>query len=81
MLSRIFNYIKAFLGIKMDDFEDPEVLLKQAQDEMRELHQKNRERAIQAITQKNLLQKQVDDINQQIQNLQAKAELALKNGI
>lgn len=80
MFKRIFNYLKALFGIKLDELEDPEVLLKQAQDEMRESHQKNRERAIQAITQKNLLQQQVDDTNKQIQNLQAKAELALKNG-
>ncbi|MDR3707937.1 MAG: PspA/IM30 family protein [Capsulimonadaceae bacterium] len=80
MFTRILNYLKALFGIKLDQWEDPEVLLKQAQDEMREAHQKNRERAIQAITQKNLLQQQVDDTNKQVQNLQAKAELALKNG-
>ncbi len=80
MIQRMFNYLKALFGIKLDQFEDPDVLLKQAQDEMREAHQKNRERAIQAITQKNLLQQQVDNTNKQVANLQAKAELALKNG-
>lgn len=80
MLQRIFNYMKALFTGKLDQWEDPEVLLKQAQDEMRESHQKNRERAIQAITQKNLLQQQVDNTNKQVANLQAKAELALKNG-
>ncbi|HEY3330394.1 MAG TPA: PspA/IM30 family protein [Capsulimonadaceae bacterium] len=80
MFQRIVNYLKALFGMKLDLMEDPEVLLKQAQDEMRESHQKNRERAIQAITQKNLLQQQVDNTNNQVANLQAKAELALKNG-
>jgi len=80
MFTRILNYLKALFGMKLDDLEDPEVLLKQAQTEMREAHEKNRQRAIDAITQKNLLQQQVDDTNKQIQNLQAKAELSLKNG-
>jgi hypothetical protein len=35
--------------------EDPEVLLSQAQREMTEMHARNRERAVQAITQKNNL--------------------------
>jgi len=80
MLTRILNYLKAAFGIKLDQWEDPEVLLKQAQDEMAEMHRKNKERAVQAITQRNLLQDEVNKTNQQVQNLQSKAELALKNG-
>jgi phage shock protein A len=80
MFTRIFNYLKALFGIKLDQWEDPDVLLKQAEEELKEAHQKNRERAIQALTQKNNLQKEVDDTTKQVHNLQAKAELALKNG-
>lgn len=80
MFARIFGYLKALFGIKLDALEDPEVLLKQAQDEMREAHAKNRERAVQAITQKNNLQAEVDKTNKMIANLQGKAEIALKNG-
>jgi len=80
MFARIFGYLKALFGIKMDAWEDPEVLLKQAQDEMKEAHAKNRERAVQAITQKNNLQAEVDKTQKMIDNLQAKAEIALKNG-
>lgn len=80
MFARIFGYLKALFGIKLDALEDPEVLLKQAQDEMREAHAKNRERAVQAITQKNNLQAEVDKTQKMIDNLQAKAEIALKNG-
>src|ERR1700733_7742500 len=80
MLQRIFGYLKALFGIKLDNLEDPEVLLKQAQDEMRAAHEKNRQLAVDAITQKNLLQAEVDKTNKQVSNLQAKAEMALKNG-
>jgi phage shock protein A len=80
MFARIFGYLKALFGIRLDQLEDPEVLLKQAQDEMRQAHAKNRERAVQAITQKNNLQAEVDKTQKMIDNLQAKAEIALKNG-
>jgi len=80
MLQRIYGYLKALFGIKLDNWEDPEVLLKQAQDEMTAAHEKNRQLAVDAITQKNLLQAEVDKTNKQVANLQAKAEMALKNG-
>jgi len=80
MLSRIMRYLKGLLGFKLDQLEDPEILLQQAQQEMREAQAKNRERAVQAITQKNNLQALVDQTQKMVNNLQAKAEMALKNG-
>ena len=80
MLSRIMRYLKGLLGFKLDQLEDPEILLQQAQQEMREAQAKNRERAVQAITQKNNLQALVDQTQKMVDNLQAKAEIALKNG-
>ena len=80
MFGRIWNYLKGLLGFKLDQLEDPEVLLQQAQTEMRENQAKNRERAVQAITQKNNLQAEMDKTQKIVDNLQAKAELALKNG-
>ena len=80
MFSRIVRYLKGLLGFKLDQLEDPEILLQQAQQEMREAQAKNRERAVQAITQKNNLQALVDQTQKMVNNLQAKAELALKNG-
>jgi len=59
---------------------DPELLLARAQQEMRELHAKNRERAVQAITQKNNLQQMVDDLQKRVDNLHAKAQLADERG-
>jgi len=80
MFSRIMRYLKGLLGFKLDQLEDPEILLQQAQQEMREAQAKNRERAVQAITQKNNLQALVDQTQKMVNNLQAKAEIALKNG-
>jgi phage shock protein A len=80
MFARMWRYLKALLGFKLDQLEDPEILLQQAQQEMREAQAKNRERAVQAITQKNNLQALVDQTQKTIDNLQAKAEIALKNG-
>jgi phage shock protein A len=80
MFGRLMRYLKGLLGFKMDQLEDPEILLQQAQQEMRENQAKNRERAVQAITQKNNLQAEYEKTQKVVNNLQAKAELALKNG-
>lgn len=80
MLKRFWRYIVALLSGKLDQLEDPEILLSQAQREMQEMHARNRERAVQAITQKNNLQQMVDDTQKRVDNLQSKAELALKRG-
>jgi len=80
MLKRLWRYLVALFGVKLDQLEDPEILLSQAQKEMTEAHARNRERAVQAITQKNNLQQMVDDTQKRVDNLQAKAELALKRG-
>lgn len=80
MLKRLINYMKSLFGAGLDKLENPELMLEQAQREMQELHAKNRERAVQAITQKNNLQQQVDDTQRKVDMLQQKAELALKRG-
>jgi len=80
MLKRLWRYIVALLSGGLDKMEDPEVLLSQAQREMQEMQARNRERAVQAITQKNNLQQMVDDTQKRVTNLQTKAELALKRG-
>jgi phage shock protein A len=80
MFQRIWGYLVAAFGIKLDQFEDPDILLKQAQDEMAQAHARNREQAVQALTQKNNLQAEVDRTVKEVANLAAKAEIALKNG-
>ncbi|MDX1933085.1 MAG: PspA/IM30 family protein [Capsulimonadales bacterium] len=80
MFKRLINLIKSWFGAGIEQLENPELLLTQAQEEMRAVHAKNRERAVQAITQKNNLQQMVNDLQKTVDNLQAKAELALKRG-
>jgi len=80
MFRRFWLVIKSWFGAGLDKLEDPELLLTQAQEEMTAMHAKNRERAVQAITQKNNLQNMVDETQRQVDGLQHKAEMALKRG-
>jgi len=70
----------ALFNRKMDQWEDPEILLDQARRDMAEAHSKNRERAIQAITQKNNLQAMVEKEQSECNRLEKLAETALKQG-
>ena len=80
MWKRLVNLFKSWFGAGLDNLENPELLIQQAQEEWRALHAKNRERAVRAITQKNQLQQMVDDSQKQVTMLENKAELALKRG-
>ena len=62
------------------DLEDPEALLALAQQELKENQAKNREYAVQTITQKNNLKAEVDKTRRMVGNLQAKADLAHSAG-
>lgn len=80
MLKRLLALIKSWFGIGLDKLENPDLLLDQARREMQEIHARNRERAVQAITQKNNLQQMVDDLQKQVDTLSSRAELAVKRG-
>jgi phage shock protein A len=80
MFKRFINLVKSWFGFAIESLENPELLLQQAQEDMHKLHQENRERAVKAITAKNNLQQQVGDMERKVNDLQAKAELALKRG-
>lgn len=80
MFSRFFRYIRALLMGKLDDLEDPEVILDDARREMKEIQIKNREATVQAVTQKNNLQNMVADAEKEIAALDARAVTALKAG-
>lgn len=80
MWKRLVALFKSWFGKGLDALENPDVLLDQAKRDMQEMHARNRERAVVAITQKNNLQNQVDDLQKTVDNLQAKAEFALKRG-
>ncbi len=79
-LARLWRYLVAWVTGKVEQLEDPEILLDQARREMQETLARNRERAIQAITQKNLLQAEVDKLEKTVRDLERKAELALQQG-
>jgi phage shock protein A len=80
MLGRIVRYFKSLFSSKMDQLEDPEVLLAQAQEDMKQNLVQNRERAVEAITQKNRLKLMVEEGEKKASQLQAQAEQALKRG-
>jgi hypothetical protein len=56
----------------------PEEILDWAKREMEEIHARNRERAVQAITSKNILQQMVDDLEKKILDIQVDREAAEK---
>jgi len=80
MLRRIFRYLRALIMGKLDELENPQVIIDEAIREMKETQVKNRERAVQAITQKNNLQALVAQEERETRNLEAKAGLALQQG-
>lgn len=80
MFRRFFRYMRALIMGKLDQWEDPEVIINESLREMKENQVKNRERAVQAITQKNNLQNLVDQEEKLTRNLEAKATTALQAG-
>jgi phage shock protein A len=78
--ARLWRYLVAWVTGKVEQLEDPEVLLDQARREMQQTLARNRERAIQAITQKNMLQAEVEKLERVVRDLERKAELALQQG-
>lgn len=79
-MKRFFNWIKAIFNRGMDKLEDPEVMLDQARRDMQGTLIANRERAVQAITQKNRLQNMLDDVKKKSAQLESQATMALKQG-
>jgi len=80
MLKRIWRYLRALVMGKLDQWEDPELILNEAVREMKENQIKNRELAVQAITQKNNLQAEVDKEERIVAEMERKATLALQSG-
>ncbi|MBC8143299.1 MAG: PspA/IM30 family protein [Armatimonadetes bacterium] len=67
-------------GQPTDDDFDPNALLEQAQREMQEMFARNRERAVQVITEKNKLEQLVKDLERRAATLHEKADLAEARG-
>lgn len=79
-MKRFFNWLKALFNRTMDKVEDPEMMLDQAKRDMQASVIQNRERAIQAITQRNELEKLLNQQRADSANFEKQAELALKQG-
>ncbi|MCX6381977.1 MAG: PspA/IM30 family protein [Armatimonadetes bacterium] len=77
---RAWRYLKSLLHGKLDQWEDPEIIINDAVREMKESQIKNREMAVQAITQRNNLQKEVDNQERTVADLEKKAMMALQGG-
>src|SRR5947207_14805549 len=80
MFKRIWRYLNALINGKLDEWEDPEIILNEAVREMKENQIKNRELAVQAITQKNNLQAEVDKEERIVAEMERKATVALQAG-
>lgn len=78
--TRAWRYLKALFNGKLDELEDPEIILNEAVREMKEGNVQNRELAVQALTQKNNLQAEVDKEERLVAELERKATLSLTSG-
>lgn len=79
-MKRFFNWLKAVFNRTMDKVEDPEIMLDQAKRDMQAALVANREKAVQAITQKNRLQGMLEEATKKSQQLESQAAMALKQG-
>lgn len=79
-MKRFVNWLKALFNKTMDRVEDPDIMLDQARRDMQAALLSNREKAVQAITQKNRLQMMLDDERKRAAQLEGQAAMALKQG-
>ncbi len=79
-MKRFFAWLRAIFHRGMDNLEDPELMLDQAKRDMQSALSSNREKAVQAITQRNRLQRMYDESVAKSTQLEGQAATALKNG-
>lgn len=79
-MKRFLNWFKAVFNRTMDKVEDPDIMLDQARRDMQGAVIANREKAVQAITQKNRLQNMLEDTKKKSTTLEGQAATALKAG-
>lgn len=79
-MKRLFNWLKAVFNRTMDRVEDPDVMLDQARRDMQQAVVANKERAVQAITQRNRLSSMLADEQKKAKQLEQQAATALKAG-
>ncbi len=79
-MNRLINWLKAIFNRGMDKLESPDIMLEQAKRDMQGALISNREKAVQAITQKNRLQGMLDEAKKKSAELEARATMSLKQG-
>ncbi|HRI43222.1 MAG TPA: PspA/IM30 family protein [Fimbriimonadaceae bacterium] len=79
-MKRFFAWLRALFNRGMDKLEDPEIMLDQARRDMQQALTANREKAVQAIAQKNRLQGMLDEQERKAQQMEQQAVTALKQG-
>jgi phage shock protein A len=80
VVTRFFRYLRGLINGNLDRWENPEIIINEAVREMKENQIKNRELAVQAITQKNNLQQTVDGEERLVAEFERKATMALQGG-
>jgi phage shock protein A len=79
-MKRFIDWVKALFNRMMDKVEDPEMMLDQARRDMQGSLAANREKAVQAIAQKNRLQQMLDEAIKRSNQLEGQAAMALRQG-
>lgn len=79
-MKRFFNWLKAVFNRTMDKVEDPDIMLDQARRDMQGALIANREKAVQAITQKNRLSGMLEETKRKSASYESQAAMALKQG-
>jgi phage shock protein A len=79
-MRRLWNWFKGLFNKTMDQIEDPEVMLDQARRDMQATLIANKEKAVQAITQKNRLEQMLADQKTKSAEYEKQATMALKQG-
>jgi len=80
MFKRIYSYLRNLIFGTLDKLESPEIILEGAVREMKENQAKNRQRAVQAITQRNALANMVEKQEKLCRELEAKAATCVQSG-
>lgn len=79
-MTRFFNWIKALFNRMMNRLEDPDLMLEAARRDMQDTLRANKEKAVQAIAQRNNLAAMVEDLERKSANLENQAVMAVKQG-
>lgn len=79
-MGRFFAWLRALFNRMMNRLEDPDMMLDQARRDMQGALQENKEKAVQAITQRNNLQYMVDENERKCAQLENQAATAIKQG-